>query len=148
MQKEPLHVLLADDDADDCRIFRDALEELNLKTIITIVNDGIALMEYLNEPANKLPNIILLDLNMPRMGGLDCLKEIRSNKLLKGLTVAIYSTSASESDIENTFIQGANIYIRKPNDFNTLKKILSEIIRINWQYHTLGLNRDNFMLSM
>ena len=148
MQKGPLKVLLADDDEDDCLFFKEAIGELKIKTTISIVNDGVQLMEHLTTPGVELPHLVFLDLNMPRKGGLECLKEIRANKALKELTIAIYSTSASESDIEATFIQGANVYIRKPNDYNTLKKLLSEVILVNWQYHTLGLNKENFLLSL
>ncbi len=105
-------------------------------------------MDHLKNPDTKLPDVVFLDLNMPLKSGLDCLREIRTDRRLKDLIVAIYSTSSSEKDIEETFIQGANIYIKKPNDYNTLKKILTEVILINWQYHTLGLNKDNFLLSV
>ena len=74
--------------------------------------------------------------------------EIKNNERFKDIVIAIYSTSASEDDIEDTFVKGANVYIKKPSDFNTLVKVLSEVITINWQYHTSGLNRENFMLSL
>ena len=148
MHKLPLHVLLADDDEDDRLIFKDALEEVKVKTRVTIVNDGVQLMDYLLQADNELPSIIFLDLNMPRKGGMECLQDIRNNRNLKNLTIAIYSTSASEEDIEDTFIKGANIYIKKPNDFTSLVRILSEVITINWQYHTSDLNKDNFVLSI
>lgn len=83
---------------------------------------------------------------MPRKSGIECLKEIRSNNKLKNLSIAIYSTSALEKDVEATFVNGANIYIKKPNDFEALKKILAKVITINWQYHTAGLNKENFLL--
>jgi CheY-like chemotaxis protein len=148
MHNEPLHIILADDDEDDCRFFKEAFEEVKVKTKITILHDGVELMDYLNNPESILPHVVFLDLNMPRKGGLECLREIRANRNLKDLSIAIYSTSASENDIEETFIQGANIYIRKPDDYNTLKKVLSDVVMINWQYHTLGLNKDNFLLSV
>lgn len=148
MHKLPLHVLLADDDEDDRLIFKDALEEVKVKTKVTIVNDGVQLMDYLLQADSELPSIIFLDLNMPRKGGMECLQDIRNNRNLKNLTIAIYSTSASEEDIEDTFIKGANIYIKKPNDFTSLVRILSEVITINWQYHTSDLNKDNFVLSI
>jgi DNA-binding response OmpR family regulator len=85
---------------------------------------------------------------MPRKSGMDCLKEIRANDRFKDIAIAIYSTSSSEEDVENTFVLGANIYIKKPNDFKKLKKVLSEIVTINWQYHTNGLNKDNFLLRL
>lgn len=148
MNQSPLHVLLADDDEDDRLIFRDALEEVKVKTRLTIVKDGIQLMEYLQVAEDDFPSIVFLDLNMPRKGGVECLREIRNDKRLKNLSVAIYSTSASEGDIEDTFIKGANVYIKKPNDFASLVKVLEEVITINWQYHNSDLNRENFVLSL
>lgn len=147
MHSEPLHILLADDDTDDRTFFEEAFEEVKIKYNITSFNDGVELMEYLNNANNRLPDIIFLDLNMPRKSGLECLKEIRSNQRLKSISVAIYSTSSSEHDIEDTFIAGANVYIKKPNNFVKLKSILSNIIHINWQYINDGLNKDSFILN-
>jgi CheY-like chemotaxis protein len=148
MQQEPLHVLLADDDEDDRLFFKEAFEEIKVKTVVETVNDGVQLMNYLNRDDITMPHVLFLDLNMPRKGGIECLEEIRANDKLKNLTVAIYSTSASEQDIEDTFVKGANVYIKKPNDFYVLKKILGEVINVNWQYHTSGLNKETFLLSI
>ena len=148
MQNETIHILLADDDEDDRVFFKDAFEELKIKTTIEIVKEGVELMNYLTQKGIKLPDVLFLDLNMPYKTGIECLKEIKKIRTLENLAVAIYSTSASEEDIEETFVSGANIYIKKPNDFGTLKKILSKVISINWQYHTSGLNRDNFLLNL
>ena len=148
MANNLLHVLLADDDEDDRLFFKDAFEELKIQTKVKFVHDGMQLMDYLLHPETILPNILFLDLNMPKMSGHECLSEIKKNDNLKDLIVAIYSTSSSEEDIEDTFVKGANIYIKKPYDFNSLKKIISEVITLNWQYHTSGLNRDNFLLRL
>ena len=148
MNHDALHILLADDDEDDRLFFKDAIDEVKVKTIVTTVNDGVELMDFLNKAEIQLPNVVFLDLNMPRKGGMECLKEIRENNKLKDLSIAIYSTSASEEDIEETFVKGANIYIKKPNDFAELKRILGEVISLNWQYHTSGLNKENFLLSI
>jgi len=85
---------------------------------------------------------------MPILNGIECLKEIKQNDKFKDIAIAIYSTSSSEEDIENTFVLGANIYIKKPSNFNDLKKILSDVVTINWQYHTNGLNKENFLLRL
>ena len=148
MNENALHILLTDDDEDDRDFFRDAIAEVKIKTVLTILNDGLQLMKYLNTPEIKLPNVIFLDLNMPIKGGMQCLKEIRSNSNLKDISIAIYSTSASEEDIEETFVNGANIYIKKPNDFEELKQIISEVINLNWHYYTSGLNKENFMFRI
>lgn len=147
MENGPINVLLADDDEDDRLFFREAFEEIKIKTKVKTVNDGVELMNHLARNGHELPHILFLDLNMPRKNGIDCLMEIKQNDFLKDIPVAIYSTSASEEDIENTFVKGANVYIKKPSDFGTLKKILEEVITINWQYHTSGLNREAFMLN-
>lgn len=148
MKHEELHVLLADDDDDDRLFFKDAIDVVKVKTTVTMVNDGVELMDYLNDPDTRMPNLLFLDLNMPRKGGMECLKEIRSNSKLKDLSIAIYSTSGLEKDIEETFIKGANIYIKKPNDFDELKVILEKVININWQYHTSGFNKEHFLLNL
>ena len=148
MRPNQLNIMLADDDEDDRLFFREAFEEVKIKNQITTFNDGTQLMDHLNNEGNPLPDIIFLDLNMPRKSGLQCLQEIRENERLRQLTVAIYSTSSSEKDIEDTFVQGANVYIKKPNDFVQLKKILSEVVNMNWQYITNGLNKDSFILNL
>jgi CheY-like chemotaxis protein len=148
MPTEPIRILLADDDEDDRLFFKEAFDEIKINTKVSLVNDGVELMNYLLDKGNQLPHILFLDLNMPRKTGIDCLLEIKQLAFLKDIAIAIYSTSASDMDIEETFVQGANVYIKKPSDFNTLKKILEQVITINWQYQTSGLNRDNYLLSL
>lgn len=148
MENDVLHILLADDDEDDRIFFKEALQEIKVKTRVTLVNDGLQLMNYLNQPGNRLPNVVFLDLNMPLKNGMECLIEIRKNTRMKDLAVAIYSTSSSEEYIEEAFVKGANIYIRKPDDFGELKLILEQVINLNWQYHTSGLKKENFLLNI
>ena len=148
MEKDYIHIILADDDEDDRMFFTDAFDELKMKTKVQTFNDGVELMNYLMTENAVLPDVLFLDLNMPKKNGIECLHEIKANKRFDDIAIAIYSTSSSEEHIEETFVNGANIYIKKPNDFNTLKKVLSDVVTINWQYHTSGLNKDNFLLRM
>lgn len=148
MHTDYIHIILADDDEDDRLFFTDAFSELKINTKVHTYNDGIELMNYLNSDDAVLPQVLFLDLNMPKKNGIECLHEIKSNKKFDDIAIAIYSTSSSEEHIEETFVSGANIYIKKPNDFDTLKKVLSDVVAINWQYHTSGLNKDNFLLRM
>jgi len=143
-----LRILLADDDEDDRTFFSEAIAELKMSNQLTLFNDGKDLMDYLVQPDAALPHILFLDLNMPYKNGLDCLKEIRSDQRYKDVSVAIYSTSSSEKDIEDTFIEGANIYIKKPNDFSQLKKVIKEVVHMNWQFHSSGLNKETFFFSI
>lgn len=148
MTAEYINICLADDDQDDRLFFTEAFDELKIKTKVNTFNDGVQLMNYLNDANSVLPNVLFLDLNMPKKNGVECLLEIKKNKKFNDIAIAIYSTSSSEEHIEETFINGANIYIKKPSDFESLKKILAEVVTINWQYHTSGLNKDNFLMRM
>ncbi|GGW73753.1 response regulator receiver domain-containing protein [Winogradskyella epiphytica] len=148
MNSDYINIALADDDEDDRLFFTDAFEELKIKSKVSTFEDGIELMEFLENSNNTHPDLLFLDLNMPKKSGLECLVEIKTNDRFKNMVIAIYSTSSSEMDIENTFVQGANIYIKKPNNFETLKKVLSEVVTTNWQYHTNGLNKENFLLRL
>lgn len=148
MAEDFIHIILADDDEDDRDFFSEAFSEIKIKTKLNLFNDGLQLMNHLLQPDCVLPHILFLDLNMPIKSGIECLHEIKEIDHLKDIAIAIYSTSASDEDIEETFVSGANIYIKKPNDFNTLKKVLSDVVTLNWQYQTSGLNKDNFLLKL
>ncbi len=148
MDKDYIHIILADDDEDDRLLFTDAFDELKINTKVNTFNDGVELMDYLKNLDAILPNVLFLDLNMPKKTGIECLTEIKEDRRFDDIAIAIYSTSSSEEHIEETFVKGANIYIKKPSDFTSLKKILSEVVTINWQYHTSGLNKDNFLLRL
>lgn len=146
--KDPIQIFLADDDEDDRNFFSEAITELKMENRVTTFKDGKDLMDYLEKPDSRLPHILFLDLNMPCKTGFDCLKEIRLNSRFKDISIAIYSTSSSEKDIEETFVGGANIYIKKPNDFSKLKKVIKDVVNINWQFHSSGLNKETFFFSI
>ena len=148
MQPDIYRILLAEDDEDDRLFFKEAISELKINSILNIVNDGVELMNYLNQKDVELPHLLFLDINMPRKNGIKALEEIRAHEKLKDLSVAIYSTSSAKKDIEEALLKGANIYISKPSDFEYLKKLLAKAIKLNWQYETSGLNKENFILSI
>jgi CheY-like chemotaxis protein len=143
-----ISIVLADDDEDDRLFFVEAITQLNIDSKIKLVNDGNELMKYLQDHASQLPDLIFLDLNMPCKSGIECLSEIRTDKDLSKLSVAIYSTSAAEVDIEECFVRGANVYINKPSDFESLKTVLQKVITTNFQYSNSGLNKDNFVMMV
>ncbi len=128
MTYKNLNVLLADDDADDCYFFKEALKEVAVSSQLAIVNDGEQLMSYLLENSEHLPTFLFLDINMPRKNGLECLKEIRQNNLFKELSVIMFSTSNSWDTINMLFKSGAHVYIHKPSDFAQLKQVIHHAI--------------------
>lgn len=146
MVRKTTHIILTDDDADDHLIFSDALSELKIDSKLTIFSDGLELMEYLKNAA-ILPNVLFLDLNMPKKTGLDCLREIRSDKKFKKISIAIYSTSSSPKDIEETFLKGANLYVQKPSDFTKLKLIIKKVILTKWKSRKTGVGREGYLIG-
>lgn len=147
-QKTPLRVLLTDDDKGDRLVFEEIFEEMDRDTSVHMVHDGRQLMDYLTKPNTPLPHIIFLDLNMPDMNGIECLKEIRKSEKYSDISIAVYSTSTSEKDIENTFRYGANIYITKPSDYNELKKVLIKSLSAVHMNRESEFNRENFVLRV
>lgn len=148
MMNDPLLILLADDDEGDRILFSEAFSELKIKTKVQTVNNGVQLMDWLNCPENPLPHFLFLDLNMPRKNGLECLREIRKDKRIKDIFVAIYSTSDNEKDMEETFLNGANVYIAKPSDYNVLKQLLYKAVSATLIYEGNTFNRNNFLLRI
>jgi CheY-like chemotaxis protein len=113
LQNTQVNVLLAEDDADDRYFFQEALGELSIGTNLKMVPDGERLMSYLVQNYNQLPDILFLDINMPRKNGLECLFEIRLNEKLSRIPVVICST-AHEKDIADMLSQtGVYYYIHK-----------------------------------
>jgi len=127
-------ILLADDDRADHMLFEKAFKELNEPPNITIVNDGEDLIKYLTKHSEQLPDIIFLDLNMPRKNGFESLVEIREIEKLKDLPIVIFSTSFPQDKnyelgmISNLFKLGANVFIRKPNNFEQLKHVILQAL--------------------
>lgn len=148
MQDKLLRILLADDEENDRLLFVDALSELKTKTIVHTVNDGVELMEYLTKVGSALPQLLFLDLNMPRKNGIECLKEIRANHKFNDMAIVIFSTSLSENDIEETLISGANVYINKPSTFDELKQALNKVVVTAFTYQNTFFNKDNFLLRL
>ena len=147
MALESLRIFLVDDDEDDRQFFADALQALEMNTELKEFINGKDCIDHLSKGIN-LPNLLFLDLNMPVMNGFECLELIRKNERLSDIMIAIYSTSSSNQDIEDTFSKGANIYIKKPSSFSDLKTSLKQVIKMNWAYHINDFKRENFLLKV
>ena len=127
---EPIVILMADDDADDRVLARDAMHENRLGNCVRFVEDGQELMDYLNRAGRYTtedaprPGLILLDLNMPRKDGRQALREIKGNPELRCIPVVVLTTSKTEEDILRTYDLGANSFITKPVTFEGLVDIV------------------------
>jgi CheY-like chemotaxis protein len=142
-----LHILLADDDLDDCMFFKEALEEIPVATNLTTVNDGVELMQLLKSDAITLPDALYLDLNMPRKNGYDCLLEITKIEKLKQVPVIIYSTSFDSEVVNQLKEWGARYYIRKPAEFSNLKKVLLKSLQLLNDEKKLKPGKEHFVIT-
>jgi CheY-like chemotaxis protein len=155
MNDNVLMILLADDDSDDCLLFRDALScllfrdalsELAVSTQLTTVHNGEQLMQLLNKN-EPVPDILFLDLNMPRKNGFDCLVEIKQNEKLKTLPVITISTSFEQEAVSRLYKNGAQHYIRKPSEFSRLKNMIQHAITLTTNANTVQPLKEHFVLS-
>lgn len=152
MISKNINILLADDDKDDCMLFKEALEELELPTKLTTVSDGEQLMKLLNHNEEHFFNVLFLDLNMPRKNGFICLEEIKCNAKLKSLPVIIFSTSYDVAIADKLYKNGALHYICKPVDFlhlkNTIRQAITFIINNKDKFSEASQTpNDNYLIS-
>lgn len=131
MESKSIHILLAEDDQDDCLFFEKALKELSIDATLKIANNGEDLMQLLTNETTKIPDVIFLDINMPRKSGTECLEEIRQNERLKNIPIITISTSNDPQKITRHFKIGANIYIHKPKDFSQLKLVIQHALPLS-----------------
>ncbi|MBI2721156.1 MAG: response regulator [Bacteroidetes bacterium] len=144
---EQFHFILADDDVDDRFFFEKAIKKLHLPTKFSFAEDGVELMEFLNANIHKLPDVVFLDLNMPRKNGAECLLEIKQNPAFKDMVVIIYSTSQHNDVADVLYDNGAHYYIRKP-DYYTLEKVLQHVLTLLIEKKLGRPQRDKFVLML
>ncbi len=133
-QREPIVILLADDDTDDRLMAIEALEESRLANALHCVEDGEELLDYLyvrgkySDPTKApRPGLILLDLNMPRKDGREALAEIKADPSLRQIPIIVLTTSKAEEDIYRTYDLGVNSFITKPVSFDGLVSIMKAL---------------------
>lgn len=129
-------VLIAEDDPDDRRLLADAFQQSGLNCAIEFAADGEELLQRLGD-CEDLPNLILLDLNMPRMDGREALQRLRSDPRFESLPVVMMSTSAAEDDASRSRRAGCSAYFVKPVDFGSLLDLVGVIGR-RWLSQAAG----------
>ncbi len=144
--QDPIHIFLADDDADERGVFYEAIRVAFLNAELSSATNGVELLKILQETKTSLPRLVFLDLNMPVKNGHETLCAIRNNEVLKAIPVIIYSTSSDTKDIDKSIEEGADFYITKPASFNDLKYIMKGLARLNRKTH-LPTPRGSFVLK-
>ncbi|MDX5418992.1 MAG: response regulator [Hymenobacteraceae bacterium] len=130
----PIIILIADDDAEDRMLIKEALDESRLKNSVQFVENGEELMDYLHNRGKytdkekyQTPGLILLDLNMPKKDGREALKEIKADEHLRVLPVVVLTTSKAEEDVLRTYDLGVSSFITKPVTFSSLVDVMKTL---------------------
>lgn len=140
-------ILLAEDDEDDFLLFKEAIKDYKQPVSLKWVKDGDELMKMLKQGEESNPDMIFIDINMPRRNGFECLTEIRKDETLKHLPVIIYSTSNDTALISWMYNSGANLYLCKPTDFHQLKATIQRAIAMDWEKQTPYPPVNDFTIS-
>jgi len=133
-QKEyKLRIFLAEDNPADSELFKRAFSQTGVVGDVIVAEDGEHLMQLLSSKRRGPPDLIFLDINMPRKDGKQCLREIRRHEKYSGVPVIMFTNSALENEINDTYAKGANLYITKPFGFEEQVKTLKKIFKTNWK---------------
>lgn len=140
---DPKVILLVEDNADDEKLTLRALRQSDVQTIVHVARDGREAIDFLLNIDNPLPNLVLLDLKLPKMNGLEVLETLRQDARTNLQTVVIMTSSDEESDIQNAYRLGANSYIRKPVEFDEFMDAIRQLVN-----YWLRLNQSNHPWQM
>jgi chemotaxis family two-component system response regulator Rcp1 len=127
----PIELFLVEDNPGDIRLAKEMFKEANLKLNLTVAEDGVQAMEYLkkvcSDPRMPKPELIILDLNLPKKDGREVLAEIKSSEELKRIPVIVLTSSTSAEDVSKAYGEHANCYIAKPVDLDEFARIIKLI---------------------
>ncbi|NML59045.1 response regulator [Chryseobacterium cheonjiense] len=147
MNKEYLNVILADHDEGNLVLFRNILQEFKIQVKVKTFFNGRELMDYLNQDI-LVPEVVFMSYHLPLKNALQCLSEIKADRKFDPMTTTVYSENLSAEEEEDVFVTGANVLMKKPDNYKDMKKNVTDIISVSWQYHTSGLNKNNFIMKV
>jgi two-component system, response regulator len=120
-------ILLVEDNVDDVDLTLMALEQEHIANPMEVARDGVEALARLEDTSKPVPMLVLLDLKLPRISGLEVLKRIRANERTHNVPVVVLTSSREESDLGSTYDSGANAYVRKPVDFDRFTEIVRQL---------------------
>jgi CheY-like chemotaxis protein len=131
MNSKTIEILLVEDNPGDVRLTREAFKEGKLLNNLTVISDGVEALAYLRQQGEYTnatrPDLILLDLNLPRKDGREVLTEIKADQNLKTIPVVVLTTSSAQEDVTSAYSNHANCYITKPVDLDQFLKVVHSI---------------------
>lgn len=128
---KPIDILLVEDDPGDVLMTREAFADNKVANRLSVVSDGVSALEYLRKEGQyadvPTPDLVLLDLNLPRMDGREVLQSLKEDELLRTIPVVVLTTSGAEEDVIRSYSLHANAYVTKPVDFNRFIEVVRQI---------------------
>ncbi len=120
-------ILLVEDNADDEKLTLRAMEKKRVANPVVVARDGQQALDYLFDPAKTLPAVVLLDLKLPKVSGLEILKRVRGSERTKLVPVVVLTSSKEDTDLMTSYNLGCNSYIRKPVDFDKFLEAVGQL---------------------
>ena len=145
IQPNKLNLIIADDDADDCFLFEEAITELKIEANTTSVSNGVQLMQLFAQNPHAY-DVLFLDLNMPQKNGFACLEELRATSAFNSLYIIILSTSDPKNIADILYKKGADFYICKPPSFIKFKNLIQQAIASTANKKTGQPAREKFII--
>jgi len=141
LESEPKTILLVEDNPDDEKLTLRAMRQSDIPNIIVVARDGAEALEYIfSNGSHRLPSLILLDLKLPKVSGLEVLEKLRSDPRTRTLPIVVLTSSDEERDIFQSYTLGANSYIRKPVDFDEFMDSVKQL-GMYWLSINMAANR-------
>lgn len=137
-------VMVAEDDTDDFELLCDVIRSLPLQVVITHAGDGEILMKLMHE---NVPDLLFLDIILPRKTGIDCIREIRSDKKFDKLPIIVYTSLKDLDTIEFCYRNGTNLFIHKPNSYREIREIIEKIFSLSWKKIQYYPSRQDFVMN-
>lgn len=125
--RKAIEILLVEDDAGDVLMTQEAFAEHDTPVDVAVVGDGVAALEYLRDDRIKTPDLILLDLNLPRMDGMEVLAVVKNDPMLRHIPIVVLTTSDAQEDVVGSYSLHANAYVTKPVDFDKFQAVVKQI---------------------
>jgi len=142
-----MRIYLAEDDQDDINFFGEALGEVSDASTLEVFGDGHDLLEHLKN-GETLPEIIFLDINMPVMNGLECLKRIRENSRFDHIPVIMLTTTSARATIELAYNDGANLFVKKPYNYRDPRAMIQFVVSGQFAEHRANTGLSNFLYNV
>ena len=127
MEPTGVEILLVEDNVNDAELTLRALKQRNLANRVHVCRDGAEAMEFFADGAGPVPKVVLLDLKLPKVDGLEVLQRLKQDNRTKAIPVVVLTSSREEPDIERAYALGANSYIVKPVDFDAFARAVSDV---------------------